>query len=331
MFNILKRKKPEDTQDNSESKEKTSFFSRLKSGLAKTRTHFTTGIANLILGKKTLDRDVLEEIETHLLSADVGVEATQQLVQHLTQKLERKELNDTQAALDYLQEDMKALLRPCQLPLTIPEIGTPFVILVVGINGSGKTTSIGKLAKQLQSQGKKVMLAAGDTFRAAAIEQLQVWGERNQIPVISQQPGADTAAVIFDAMESAKAKGIDVLIADTAGRLHTQTGLMDELKKVKRVLGKIDPTAPHETLLVLDAGVGQNALNQATQFNEAVGVTGLILTKLDGTAKGGIIFAIAQKLLIPIRFIGVGEQIDDLRPFEANEFVTALFEDRTSE
>ncbi len=302
------------------------MFARLTAGLSKTRTRFASGIATLILGKKTLDGDLLELIETQLISADLGVEVTQQLIKNLTQKLARNELKDSAAVLSCLQDDMKKLLRPCQVTLTIPESTQPFVILVVGINGSGKTTTIGKLAKHLQAADASVMLAAGDTFRAAAIEQLQVWAERNQIPVIAQQPGADTAAVIYDALESAKARKIDVLIADTAGRLHTQTNLMEELKKVKRVMGKIDATAPHETLLVLDASVGQNALNQAKQFHDAVGVTGLALTKLDGTAKGGIIFAIANQLRIPIRYIGVGEGIDDLRPFDADEFVNALFE-----
>jgi fused signal recognition particle receptor len=244
----------------------------------------------------------------------------------LTQKLKRNELSDTDAALASLREDMKAMLRPCQQPLVINTEHKPFVVLVVGINGSGKTTTIGKLAKHLQMADAKVMLAAGDTFRAAAIEQLQVWGERNQIPVVAQKANADTAAVIFDALGAAKARDIDVLIADTAGRLHTQSHLMEELKKVKRVLAKLDPTAPHEILLVLDASIGQNAVNQAQQFNAAVGVTGLVLTKLDGTAKGGIIFAIAQQLQIPIRYIGVGEGIDDLRPFDADDFVNALFE-----
>lgn len=319
MFNILKRKTTENT-------EKTGFFSRLKAGLSKTRANLAGGLANLFLGKKTLDQDVLDNIETQLLTADIGVEATEELVKNLTQKLARKELNDTEAALACLQNDMKNLLLPCEVPLTIPPDKKPFVILVVGINGSGKTTTIGKLAKQLQSAGKSVMLAAGDTFRAAAIEQLQVWGERNQIAVVAQQPGADTAAVIYDALESAKARGVDILIADTAGRLHTQTNLMDELKKVKRVINKLDTTAPHETLLVLDAGIGQNALNQAKQFNEAIGISGITLTKLDGTAKGGIIFAIAKQLKTPIRFIGVGEGIDDLREFNAEDFVNALFE-----
>ena len=320
MFNILKRK------NSNHEPEKNGLFARLKAGLTKTRSALTTGISNLFLGKKTLDAELLEHIETQLLSADLGVEATQQITHHLTQKLARKELTDSETVLQNLETEMQAILQPCQIPLTIPESKSPFVILVIGINGSGKTTTIGKLAKHFQGLGKKVMLAAGDTFRAAAIEQLQIWGERNQIPVIAQLPGADTAAVIYDAFAAAKAREVDVLIADTAGRLHTQSNLMEELKKVKRVLGKIDPTAPHEILLVLDAGIGQNALNQAKQFHDAVGVTGIALTKLDGTAKGGIIFAIAKQMKTPIRFIGIGEQIDDLRPFNAEEFVAALFE-----
>jgi fused signal recognition particle receptor len=335
MFNFLKSKKApphNNTENNTETQqatpmpEKKSLFARLKAGLSKTRASFTNSLANLVLGRKTLDNELIDLIEMQLLSADVGVEATQQLLQTLTSKLARKELKDSQAVLNALREEMIAILKPCQAPLVIPESQNPFIVLVVGINGSGKTTTIGKLAKHLQEDGKSIMLGAGDTFRAAAIEQLQIWGERNQIPVIAQQPGADTAAVIYDAMEAAKARNINVLIADTAGRLHTQVGLMDELKKVKRVLGKLDTTAPHETLLILDASIGQNALNQAKQFNDAIGVTGIALTKLDGTAKGGIIFAIASQLKIPIRFIGVGEGIDDLRPFDAEDFVKALFE-----
>jgi fused signal recognition particle receptor len=301
------------------------FFARLKQGLAKTRASFSNSMANLFLGKKVLDQDLLNEIEIALLTADVGVETTEQLIKTLTQKLARKELGDAQAAFQCLQEEMKQILRPCALPLTIASETKPYVMLVVGINGSGKTTTIGKLAHYLKQDNKNVILAAGDTFRAAAIEQLQVWGERNHIPVIAQQPGADTAAVIYDAMAAAQARKIDVLIADTAGRLHTQTNLMAELQKVKRVLGKLDPSAPHETLIVLDATLGQNALNQVQQFNQAMGVTGIVLTKLDGTAKGGIIFAIAKQMKLPIRFIGVGEGINDLRPFNADEFVQALF------
>jgi fused signal recognition particle receptor len=330
MFNILRRKKPTDTTtEPTETPDKKGFFARLTQGLTKTRTRFASGISTLILGKKTLDAELLELIETQLITADVGVEATQQLIKSLTDKLERKELSNPEAALNSLQDEMKNILRPCQGALPITADKKPFVLLVVGINGSGKTTTIGKLAKHLQEDGLNVMLAAGDTFRAAAVEQLQVWGERNNIPVISQQPGADTAAVIYDALASAKAKNIDVLIADTAGRLHTQTNLMEELKKVKRVLGKLDANAPHETLLVLDASIGQNALNQAKQFHQAIGITSLALTKLDGTAKGGIVFAIAKEMKTPIRFIGVGEGIDDLRPFDADEFVSALFETTT--
>lgn len=338
MFDFLKRKKTTDTVEQTieqptpeatEVAEQKSggFFTRLKQGLAKTRAGFASGLANLFLGKKELDADLLNDIEMALLTADVGVETTEQLVKSLTQKLARKELSDTQAAFASLKEDMKQILRPCEKPLQISDATKPFVILMVGINGSGKTTTIGKLANFFKQSHKNVLLAAGDTFRAAAIEQLQVWGERNHIPVISQQQGADTAAVIFDALEAAKARHTDILMADTAGRLHTQSNLMAELQKVKRVVGKLDPTAPHETLIVLDASLGQNALNQVKQFNEAIGVTGIVLTKLDGTAKGGIIFAIAQQTKIPIRFIGVGEGINDLRPFQADEFVEALFSD----
>ncbi len=326
MLNFLKRKKTEETAIEPIPTEPKGFFARLKAGLSKTRASFASGIATLILGKKTLDADLIELIETQLLTADVGIEATEQLIKNLTQKLARNELADSEAVLRELQEQMKAILRPCEVALNIPASDLPFVVLVVGINGSGKTTTIGKVANHLKTSGKSVMLAAGDTFRAAATEQLQIWGERNHIPVVAQQPGADTAAVIYDALESAKARKTQVLLADTAGRLHTQSNLMDELKKVKRVLSKQDPQAPHETLLILDASIGQNAINQAKQFHEAIGLTGLVITKLDGTAKGGIIFAIAKQMKIPIRFIGVGEGIDDLRPFHADDFVQALFE-----
>ena len=264
------------------------------------------------------------EIETHLLLADVGVEATQAIVADLTQRLARKQLGDADALFSALKENMRILLEPISKPLVVPDSISPFVILMVGVNGVGKTTTIGKLAKRFQMQGHSVMLAAGDTFRAAAVEQLQEWGKRNKIPVIAQQSGADSASVIYDAVQAAKARGNDILIADTAGRLHTQSNLMEELKKVKRVIAKLDDQAPHEVMLVVDAGTGQNALSQAIQFNQAVSVTGITLTKLDGTAKGGIIFAIAKTLGIPIRFIGVGEGIDDLREFHANEFVEAL-------
>ena len=325
MFDFLKRKKADTTDVTEPAPESNGFFSRLKQGLAKTRATLSSSVANLFLGKKELNQDLLDEIEMILLGADVGVETTEHLINHLTQKLARKELNDAQAAFQCLQEDMKQLLRPCEKPLIIPADIKPFVILAIGINGSGKTTTIGKLANYFKQDNKNILLAAGDTFRAAAIDQLQVWGTRNQIPVIAQQPGADTAAVIYDAMEAAKARHVDILIADTAGRLHTQSNLMAELQKVKRVLTKIDPAAPHEVLIVLDATLGQNALNQVKQFNAAIGVTGIALTKLDGTAKGGIIFAIAKETNIPIRYIGVGEGINDLRPFHADEFVEALF------
>ncbi|MFP3993774.1 signal recognition particle-docking protein FtsY [Pseudomonas capeferrum] len=307
---------------------KPGFFARLKQGLSKTSASIGEGMASLFMGKKVIDDDLLDEIETRLLTADVGVEATSAIVQNLTQKVARKQLADADALYKSLQEELAALLRPVEQPLKIQAQNKPYVILVVGVNGAGKTTTIGKMAKKLQLEGKKVMLAAGDTFRAAAVEQLQVWGERNQIPVIAQHTGADSASVIFDAVQAAKARGVDVLIADTAGRLHTKDNLMEELKKVRRVIGKLDAEAPHEVLLVLDAGTGQNAISQAKYFNQSVELTGLALTKLDGTAKGGVIFALAKQFSIPIRFIGVGEGIDDLRTFEAEPFVKALFAER---
>ena len=307
---------------------KVGFFARLKQGLSKTSASIGEGMASLFLGRKTIDDDLLDELETRLLTADVGVEATTQIIQRLTQKVARKELADADALYKSLQAELAAMLKPVEQPLKITSQNKPFVILVVGVNGAGKTTTIGKLAKKLQLEGKKVMLAAGDTFRAAAVEQLQVWGERNKIPVIAQHTGADSASVIFDAVQAAKARGIDVLIADTAGRLHTKDNLMEELKKVRRVIGKLDADAPHEVLLVLDAGTGQNAINQAKQFNQTVELTGLALTKLDGTAKGGVIFALAKQFGLPIRYIGVGEGIDDLRTFEAEPFVQALFAER---
>ncbi|MFJ2482968.1 signal recognition particle-docking protein FtsY, partial [Pseudomonas sp. NPDC087598] len=269
---------------------KAGFFARLKQGLSKTSASIGEGMASLFLGRKTIDDDLLDDLETRLLTADVGVEATTQIIQRLTQKVARKELADSDALYKSLQAELAAMLKPVEQPLKIVSQNKPFVILVVGVNGAGKTTTIGKLAKKLQLEGKKVMLAAGDTFRAAAVEQLQVWGERNKIPVIAQHTGADSASVIFDAVQAAKARGIDVLIADTAGRLHTKDNLMEELKKVRRVIGKLDADAPHEVLLVLDAGTGQNAINQAKQFNQTVELTGLALTKLDGTAKGGVVW-----------------------------------------
>ncbi|WP_312904519.1 signal recognition particle-docking protein FtsY [Stutzerimonas nitrititolerans] len=307
---------------------KLGFFARLKQGLSKTSASIGEGMASLFLGKKAIDDDLLDELETRLLTADVGVEATTAIMQNLSRRVSRKELADSGALYKALQEELAGLLKPVEQPLRIDAGKQPFVILVVGVNGVGKTTTIGKLAKKLQLEGKKVMLAAGDTFRAAAVEQLQVWGERNNIAVIAQHTGADSASVIFDAVQAAKARGVDVLIADTAGRLHTKDNLMEELKKVRRVMGKLDETAPHEVLLVLDAGTGQNAINQTRQFNQAVELTGLVLTKLDGTAKGGVIFALAKQFGTPIRYIGVGEGIDDLRAFEADAFVSALFAEK---
>ena len=305
---------------------KQGLFSRLKQGLARTGAILNTDLRELVALKRQIDAELLEELETQLLVADLGVDATMAIINDLTQRVSRHQLNDGEALMAALRENMLAQLAPVSIPLVIDSSRTPYVILVVGINGAGKTTTIGKLAKRFQLQGHKVMLAAGDTFRAAAVEQLQVWGERNAISVIAQQSGADSASVIYDGIEAARARGCDILIADTAGRLHTQVGLMDELKKVARVIKKVDATAPHEVLLVLDAGTGQNAVNQAEQFHQAVGVTGIALTKLDGTAKGGVIFAIAKRLGLPIRFIGVGEGIDDLRSFDATDFVDALFD-----
>ncbi|HUH39220.1 MAG TPA: signal recognition particle-docking protein FtsY [Spongiibacteraceae bacterium] len=305
---------------------KTGWFGRLKDGLKRTRDGLGEGLGNLFLGRKTIDGELLEELETRLLLADVGVEAMQQIVANLTQRVTRKELTDGEALYTALQAELRALVEPVAQPLVIDAAQKPFVILVVGVNGAGKTTTIGKLTRRLQGEGRRVMLAAGDTFRAAAVEQLQVWGERNQVPVIAQHTGADSASVIYDGLQAAQSRNMDVLIADTAGRLHNKDNLMEELKKVVRVMQKLDPGAPHEVLLVLDAGTGQNALAQARHFQQAVGVTGIALTKLDGTAKGGIVFAISKQLGLPIRFIGVGEQVDDLRPFEAESFVRALFD-----
>lgn len=302
------------------------WFARLRDGLSRTRTDMTEGLATLFLGKKQLDDELLEELETRLLMADVGVEATGRILRGVTERVARRQLNDSQALFEALRDNMADILTPVSAPLVIDPARKPYVILVVGVNGAGKTTTIGKLARRYKDEGRSVMLAAGDTFRAAAIEQLQAWGERSNIPVIAQHSGADSASVIFDALQAAKSRGIDLLIADTAGRLHTQANLMEELKKVKRVLTKLDPEAPHETLLVLDASTGQNALNQAKKFHEAIDLDGIVLTKLDGTAKGGVIFAIADALKLPIRFIGVGESAEDLRPFDASEFVAALLD-----
>jgi len=305
--------------------EKPRLFQRLKSGLARTRAQWGGGLGRLLRGRKAIDDELLEELETALLTADVGVEATTRIIGDLTARAKRRELGDPEALLRVLREELLAILRRAEAPVRAPAEGRPQVILMVGVNGAGKTTTIGKLARRLLDEGQQVMLAAGDTFRAAAVEQLQVWGERNGVPVVAQQAGADSASVIYDALAAATARGVDVLIADTAGRLHTKSNLMDELAKIVRVMRKIDPEAPHEVLLVVDAGTGQNALNQAVQFHQAVGVTGIALTKLDGTAKGGIVFAIADRLHLPIRFVGVGEALEDLRPFDAEEFVEALF------
>ncbi|HED52326.1 MAG TPA: signal recognition particle-docking protein FtsY [Gammaproteobacteria bacterium] len=329
MFGFGKKKSAasdDDTDTAPEQAGKPGLFGRLKAGLSKTRSGLTEGIASLVLGHKQIDDELLEELETRLLVADVGVEATQSIIEDLTRRVARKQLTDADALMAALQEDMTAMLTPVEAPLEIPPSDQPFVLLMVGINGAGKTTTIGKIARRLKDEGHSVMLAAGDTFRAAAVEQLQAWGERNDVPVIAQQQGSDSASVIFDALQAAQARKVDVLIADTAGRLHTQSNLMEELKKIQRVLGKLDEHAPHEVMLVVDAGTGQNALNQANEFNQAMNLTGITLTKLDGTAKGGIIFAIAKRLAIPIRFIGVGESIEDLRPFSARDFVNALFD-----
>ena len=295
------------------------YFARIRQGLAKTRH----GFANLFLGKKTLDQDLIDDLETQLLTADVGIEVTRNIIDSVTAQIDRKELKDVEAVKAAVRDHMQQLLAPYAQPLDTSRT-KPFVILMTGINGAGKTTTIGKLARYFQQEGKKVMLAAGDTFRAAAVEQLQTWGARHNVPVIAQGTGADAASVAYDALQSATARGIDVLIIDTAGRLHTQDHLMEELKKIKRVIAKLDPAAPHETMLIIDAGNGQNALRQAEQFHKAMQLDSITVTKLDGTAKGGILFAISEKLGIPIRYIGVGEQPEDLRPFNAQEFVQAL-------
>jgi fused signal recognition particle receptor len=308
------------TESNTQDKKMT-FMQRMRKALSRTGSD----LGNLFLGAKEIDQDLLEELETLLLMADVGIEATDTIIQSLTEKVNRKQLDDAQALKEALRQMLLSKLQSCELNFDTSS-ASPYVILVVGVNGVGKTTTIGKIANYLKQQGKSVMLAAGDTFRAAAVEQLQVWGERNQVTVVAQHTGADSASVIFDAVQSAKHRGIDVVIADTAGRLHNKSNLMEELKKVKRVAGKVDESAPHEVLLVLDAGTGQNAIVQMTEFDEAVGVTGIVLTKLDGTAKGGVIFALAEKFSKPIRFIGVGEGQDDLQPFSANDFVEALIE-----
>jgi fused signal recognition particle receptor len=299
------------------------FFKRLRAKLNQGPAWLTTDLTELLPGRK-IDAEILDDLETRLITADVGAEATGRILAELRGRVARKELNDVDALLQALHDAMFDILKAVETPLSVDPNIKPFVILVVGINGAGKTTTIGKLAHRLLAEGRSVMLAAGDTFRAAAREQLEVWAERNQVPIVASQGGAEPAAVIFDALQAARARHIDVLIADTAGRLHTQTHLMDELKKVKRVLARLDPGAPHEVLLVLDGTIGQNAVAQAEEFNKGLGVTGLVVTKLDGTAKGGVVLAIAQKLKIPIRFVGVGEQSEDFGVFNASEFVSAL-------
>ncbi len=301
------------------------FFGRLRTGLSRSASRLTDGLAGLLPGGKIGDA-ILDELEARLITADVGVETTTAILSSLRTQVARKELNDLPALLAALRESMLEILAPSAQALTFESTSKPFVVLVVGVNGAGKTTTIGKLARRLVDEKRSVMLAAGDTFRAAAVEQLQVWGTRNHVPVIAQATGADPAAVVFDALQSAQAKGVDVLIADTAGRLHTQSNLMEELKKVKRVLGRLDTNAPHEVLLVLDGSQGQNALQQAKLFHEALGVTGVVITKLDGTAKGGIVLALAAKMKIPLRFIGIGEAAEDFSVFDAEQFVDALLQ-----
>lgn len=304
------------------------FFTRMKQGLSKTRQQLGGGLSRLFLGKKQIDAALLDDLETLLLSSDIGIEVTQNIIQSITERLGRKDLADGEAVFAAVKESLSAILAKVSQPFLIEHLpAKPFVILMVGVNGAGKTTTIGKLAQSFKQKGHQVMLAAGDTFRAAAVEQLERWGERNQVPVIAQHTGADSASVIFDALQAARARGMDVLMADTAGRLHTQSNLMQELQKIKRVLQKQEDAAPHETWLVLDASIGQNALSQARQFHESIGLTGIVMTKLDGTAKGGILFAIAHELGIPFRFIGVGEGIDDLRPFDSEQFVDAILND----
>lgn len=340
MFGLGKKKKPEDPKPNealevksippatveaAADQDEAGIFARLKNGLSRTRSKISVGLAEIVLGEKTIDLNLLEEIESQLLSADIGIDATDQIIDNLKKQLGRKQLADPKQFMTALRQELTDILDPIDVPLIIQSEPKPFVILMVGVNGVGKTTSIGKLAKLYQSQGLNVMLAAGDTFRAAAVEQLQVWGERNSVPVVAQATGADSASVIFDAYQSAKAKNVDVLIADTAGRLHTKDNLMNELEKIVRVLKKQDERLPDEVLLVLDATTGQNAVNQAESFHKTTTLSGIALTKLDGTAKGGVVFALAKKLSLPIRFIGVGEKIDDLRPFNAKDYVDALF------
>jgi fused signal recognition particle receptor len=318
MFGIKSKSPDDDSQS-------VGFFGRLRRGLTRSASRLTDGLASLLPGGK-IDDALVDELESRLITADVGVETTAAILTSLRGQVARKELDDLPALLSALRNSMLEILKPTAIPLVIDAARKPFVVLVVGVNGAGKTTTIGKLAKKLVDEKRSVMLAAGDTFRAAAVEQLQVWGARNHVPVVAQATGADPAAVVFDALQSAQAKGVDVLIADTAGRLHTQSNLMEELKKVKRVLGRLDAGAPHEVLLVLDGSQGQNALQQAKLFDEALGVTGVVITKLDGTAKGGVVLALAGRMRLPIRFIGVGEGAEDFAEFDAEQFVAALLQ-----
>jgi len=306
--------------------EKKGFFKRLKSGLSKTNEGFVKKLDRAFLGKKQIDDELMEELEEVLLTADIGVKTTYDLREAVQERVRRKELSDADALRNSLKEEILTLLKSAEGRLDMSKSSSPFVMMVIGVNGVGKTTTIGKLASRFKSEGKKVIIAAGDTFRAAAIDQLSIWGERCRIEVIKHQDGSDPAAVAFDATEAAKARGADILILDTAGRLHTKTNLMEELKKIKRVMTKVIPEAPHEVLLVLDAATGQNAISQAKLFNEVIGVTGLAVTKLDGTPKGGVVIGIADELKIPIRYIGIGEKVEDLRDFNAEEFVDALFD-----
>ncbi|GMN89159.1 signal recognition particle-docking protein FtsY [Francisella sciaenopsi] len=324
-------KKKKETQSSSEIERvqeqdnKKGLFSRLQSGLSKTASKFGSGLSTILMGQKVVDEELLEDIEMQLLTSDVGVEATDEIVEYLRGKVARNELQTADKLNEIIQDKLTEIILPCQKPLQINHENTPYVILIVGVNGVGKTTTIGKLTKKLQSEGKSVILAAGDTFRAAAVEQLREWGDRNNTQVVYQKEGADSASVIYDAISSAKSRGIDVVIADTAGRLHNKDNLMQELKKVVKVIKKVDDSAPHETMLVVDATTGGNALSQAEAFNEIVNLTGITITKLDGTAKGGIVFSIAKKMGLPLRFIGVGEKIDDLQVFNAKNFTKALF------
>ncbi len=323
MFGFSKKKAPTNNNATQEDAKPQSWLGKLKQGLSKTRQQLNSRLTSLFTGKQSIDDTLLEELETILITSDVGLDTTASILEDLKKRVTRQEASDADSLQRALKESLLSILKPCEQALNFS--AKPSVLLMVGVNGAGKTTSIAKLAHHYTQQGLRVLLAAGDTFRAGAIDQLKIWGERNNVPVIAQQEGSDSAAVIFDAIQSAQAKQLDLVIADTAGRLHTQTHLMNELEKIKRVMSKLDPDAPHETLLIIDASNGQNALRQAELFHETLGLTGVALTKLDGTAKGGIIFAIASKLGLPIRFIGVGEQIDDLKPFVAEDFIDALF------